>query len=158
MGRFTRAKMNKQMVRDDRAERAIKRMPIKTAVLLAIGAAFMLVAYYMHLEDLYIGEVQFLPLALNILTSLLVINFLVMGFRYAYHRGYKLKALLVPLCHGVAIFIVCMVLTAIFGGIDAIMDIEMQMILQIVLSCAIPGFVGVVLGWISRLLFRRRDI
>ena len=42
MGRFTRAKMNKQMVRDDRAERAIRRMPIKTAVLLTIVVAFML--------------------------------------------------------------------------------------------------------------------
>lgn len=158
MGRFTRAKMNKQMVRDDRAERAIRRMPIKTAVLLAIGAAFMLVAYYMHLEDLYIGEVQVLPSALIILTSLLVISFLVMGFRYAYHRGYKLKALLVPLCHGAAFSIVFVILTAVFNGIDAIMDIEMQIILQIVLICAIPGLVGVVLGWISRLLFRRRDI
>ncbi len=158
MGRFTRAKMNKQMVRDDRAERAIKRMPIKTAILLTIGAAFILVAYYMHLDDLYIREVQVLPFALSALGALLVISFLVMGFRYAYHRGYKLKALLVPLCHGIALFIVFMVLTAIIEGIDAVMYIEMQMILQIILICAIPGVVGVILGWISRPLFRRRDI
>ena len=158
MGRFTRAKMNKQMVRDDRAERAIKRMPIKTAILLTIGAAFILVAYYMRLDDLYIGEVQVLPFALSALGALLIISFLVMGFRYAYHRGYKLKALLVPLCHGAAFSIVFVILTAVFNGIDAIMDIEMQMILQIVLICAIPGTIGTIFGWISRLLFRRRDI
>lgn len=49
--------MNKQMTRDDRAERAIKKMPIKTTILLLFSLAFLLVAYYMHLEKLYIGEV-----------------------------------------------------------------------------------------------------
>lgn len=158
MGRFTRAKMNKQMVRDDRAERAIRRMPIKTAVLLAIVVAFMLILSYINIEELYIGEVPVWLLALIILASLEVISFLVMSFRYAYHRGFKIKSLLLPLCHGAAFSIVFVILTAVFNGIEAVMYIEMQMILQIVLICAIPGVVGVILGWISRLLFRRRDI
>ena len=156
MGRFTRAKMNKQMTRDERAERAIKRMPVKTAVLLAIGAAFILVAYYMNLDELYIGEVQVLPVVFISLLALLAISFLVMCFRYAYHRGFRLSSLLVPLRHGVAVFIVFIILTAIFDGIAEIMYLEMQMILQIVLICAIPGTIGTIFGWISRLLFRRR--
>lgn len=158
MGRFTRAKMNKQMTRDERAEKAIKRMPLKIIILMIIGAALLIVAYFMQWEDLYIGEIRVLPLVFGIYAILLVINLLAMGFRYAYHRGFKLKALLVPVCHGVVCFIAYIIIEAVCIGIDSILDISMYNILEVVIACALPGLIGAVLGWISRLLFRRRDI
>lgn len=154
MGRFTRAKMNKQMTRDERAEKAIKRMPLKITILMIIGAAILLVAYFMQGEGLYIGEIQVLPVVFGIYAILLVISLLAMGFRYAYHRGFKLKALLVPVCHGLVCFITYIIIEVVGNGIY----ISIYDLLEVVLIFALPGLIGTVLGWISRLLFRRRDI
>lgn len=154
MGRFTRAKMNKQMTRDERAEKAIKRMPLKITILMIIGAAILLVAYFMQGEGLYIGEIQVLPVVFGIYAILLVISLLAMGFKYAYHRGFKIKALLVPVCHGLVCFITYIIIEVVGNGIY----ISIYDLLEVVLIFALPGLIGTVLGWISRLLFRRRDI
>lgn len=65
-----------------------------------------------------------MPFAPIILASLLVINFLVMGFRFAYHRGFKLKSLLLPLCHGVGLTVVIFIMVESSVSIEEMLNME----------------------------------
>lgn len=84
--------------------------------------------------------------------ELLCIGVAIAAMKFAYRRGFRLSTLLYPLTNGVTILLIFMIAMLANGRTDAFGN--MDMLYTVVTLGSAPAVVGVVVGWIGRLIFK----
>lgn len=141
--KLTRAEKKAERKREKKAK-ALGRKAYRSFILmLMLWIALFLVAYT-HPE---VVTDAFIPFSIE----LLCIGVAIAAMKFAYRRGFRLSTLLYPLTNGVTILLIFMVAMLICGREDAI---HVNMMYTIGVAGSMPAAVGIVVGWIGRLIFR----
>lgn len=139
--KLTRAEKKAERKREKKAK-ALGRKAYRSFILmLMLWAALFVVAY---------TNPGLIPDSLfPISVELLCIGVAIAAMRFAYRRGFRLSTLLYPLTNGITILLIYMIAMLINRQ-----EINMDILYPVVMMGSAPAAVGIVVGWIGRLIFR----
>jgi hypothetical protein len=142
--KLTRAEKKAERKREKKAK-ALGRKAYRSFILmLMLWAALLVVAY---------TNPGLIPDSLfPISVELLCIGVAIAAMKFAYRRGFRLSTLLYPLTNGITILLIFMIVMLANGSTDAFGN--MNMLYTVVMLGSAPAAVGVVVGWIGRLIFK----
>lgn len=142
--KLTRAEKKAERKREKKAK-ALGRKAYRSFILmLMLWAALFVVAY---------TNPGLIPDSLfPISVELLCIGVAIAAMKLAYRRGFRLSTLLYPLTNGITILLIFMIAMLANGRTDAFGN--MNMLYTVVMLGSAPAAVGIVVGWIGRLIFK----
>lgn len=142
--KLTRAEKKAERKREKKAK-ALGRKAYRSFILMVmLWIALFLVAY---------TNPGLIPDSLfPISVELLCIGVAIAAMKLAYRRGFRLSTLLYPLTNGITILLIYMI--AMLINRQEIPFDNMDILYPVVMMGSAPAAVGIVVGWIGRLIFR----
>lgn len=148
--------MRKEEMKLTRAEKKAERKREKKAKALgrkAFRSFILMVMLWIALAIVaYTNQISIPDSIFAISVELLCIGVAITAMKFAYRRGFRLSTLLYPLTNGITILLIFMIAMLANGRTD-VFD-NMNMLYMIAALGSAPAAVGVVVGWIGRLIFR----